>query len=125
MSAAQSRREVLRARHRVLSAMRAQVLKQGRHPGGRPPYGYRLVDAGPHPNHAHAVWGRRQYRLDPDPVTATHVQWMFAERLAGASVASIVRSLNERAVPWAVWAMVASSENMGSLRPASVRWWVM
>jgi hypothetical protein len=37
MLGAQSRREVLQARHRVLSAMRAQVLEQGRHLGGRPP----------------------------------------------------------------------------------------
>ena len=37
---AQSRREVLRARHRTLAAMRAQVCLQGRFLGGRPPYGY-------------------------------------------------------------------------------------
>lgn len=53
----QSRREVLKARHRVLAAMRAQVCTQGRFLGGRPPYGYRLVDAGPHPNSVHAGWG--------------------------------------------------------------------
>jgi hypothetical protein len=78
--------------------MRAQVLEQGRHLGGRPPYGYRLVDAGPHPNRAHALWGRRLYRLDVDPVTAPHVRWIFGQRLAGMSVASITRQLNERAV---------------------------
>ncbi|HEV2780199.1 MAG TPA: recombinase family protein [Actinophytocola sp.] len=99
MLGAQSRREVLRARHRVLSAMRAQVLEQGRHLGGRPPYGYRLVDAGPHPNRAHAMWGRRLHRLDLDPVTAPQVRWIFAQRLAGMSVASIARRLNERGVP--------------------------
>jgi site-specific DNA recombinase len=99
MLAAQSRREVLRARHRVLAAMRAQVLEQGRHLGGRPPYGYRLVDAGPHPNRAHALWGRRLYRLDVDPVTAPQVRWIFAQRLAGMSVAGIARRLNERGVP--------------------------
>jgi site-specific DNA recombinase len=55
--------------------------------GGRPPYGYRLVDAGPHPNRAHAAWGRRRQRLDLDPVTARHVRWMFTERLAGRSMA--------------------------------------
>lgn len=67
---AQSRREVLRSRHRVLAAMEVQAREQGRYLGGRPPYGYRLVDAGPHPNRAHAEWGRRCQRLDPDPVTA-------------------------------------------------------
>jgi DNA invertase Pin-like site-specific DNA recombinase len=96
---AQSRREVLRSRHRVLAAMRAQVCEQGRYLGGRPPYGYRLVDVGPHPNRAHAQWGRRLQRLDPDPVTARHVRWMFAQRLAGRSVAGIARELNDRGVP--------------------------
>ena len=31
-----------------------QARIEGRHLGGRPPYGYRLVDAGPHPNRAKA-----------------------------------------------------------------------
>jgi len=90
----QSKREVQRARFRVIAAMRAQAREQGRHLGGRPPYGYRLVDAGPHPNTAHARWGRRLHRLEPDPVTAPHVRWMFAQRLAGRSFASIARDLN-------------------------------
>jgi len=79
--------------------MTVQTVEQGRFLGGRPPYGYRLVDAGPHPNRAHAAWGRRRQRLDPDPVTARHVRWMFAERLAGRSVAGIARQLNEHGVP--------------------------
>ncbi len=74
----QSSREILRARFRTMMAMRAQARDQSRHLGGRPPYGYRLVDAGPHPNAAHARWGRRLHRLDPDPVTAPHVRWIFA-----------------------------------------------
>jgi hypothetical protein len=69
-----SQREVSRARHRTTAAMRAQAELQGRHLGGRPPYGYRLVDAGPHPNRAHAAWGRRLHRLEPDPTTAPHVR---------------------------------------------------
>lgn len=94
-----SQREVSRARFRTVAAMRAQVEQQGRHQGGRPPYGYRLVDAGAHPNRVHARWGRRLHRLDPDPVTAPHVRWIFEQRLAGRSVASIARELNERGVP--------------------------
>jgi DNA invertase Pin-like site-specific DNA recombinase len=94
-----SQREVSRARYRTMAAMRTQAEVQGRHLGGRPPYGYRLVDAGPHPNRAHAAWGRRLHRLDPDPVNAPHVKWIFEQRLAGRSVARIARDLNERNVP--------------------------
>jgi hypothetical protein len=50
-------------------------------------------------NRAHAAWGRRLHRLEPNPSTALHVQWIFAQRLAGGSVASIARDLNERGVP--------------------------
>ncbi|MFG2044919.1 recombinase family protein [Dactylosporangium sp. NPDC048998] len=78
---------------------RTQTRDEGRFLGGRPPYGYRLVDAGPHPNPMHAMWGRRLQRLDPDPVTSPIVRWIFAERLAGRSVAGIAAALNERALP--------------------------
>jgi hypothetical protein len=86
------------AEFRVSAAMRVQARDQGRYLGGRPPYGYRLVDAGPHPNAAHARWGRRLHRLEPDPATAPHVRWMSAQRLAGHSVAGIARRLNEMVV---------------------------
>ncbi len=95
----QAKREVQRARFRTIMAMQAQTREQGRYLGGRPPYGYQLADAGPHPNRIHAEWGRRLHRLEPDPTTAPHVAWMFAARLAGHSTASIARSLNEREVP--------------------------
>jgi hypothetical protein len=95
----QAEREVLRARRRTAAAMAAQVRTQGRHLGGRPPYGYRLVDAGPHPNPQHARWGRRLLRLDPDPQTAPQVRWIFAQRLAGYSVAGIARTLNTLGMP--------------------------
>jgi site-specific DNA recombinase len=61
-----SKREITRTSIRVRTAMAAQT-RQGRYLGGRPPYGYRLADAGPHPNKAHAAWGRRAHRLEPDP----------------------------------------------------------
>ncbi|HEY2264859.1 MAG TPA: hypothetical protein VGI96_19715, partial [Streptosporangiaceae bacterium] len=41
-----SKREITRTRVRVRTAMAAQPLEQGRYLGGRPPYGYRLADAG-------------------------------------------------------------------------------
>jgi site-specific DNA recombinase len=94
-----SKREVIRTRIRVRTAMAAQTLEQGRYLGGRPPYGYRLADAGPHPNKAHAAWGRRAHRLEPDPDTAPVVSWMFAQRLAGRSAARITRALNDARVP--------------------------
>ena len=94
-----SKREITRTRVRVRTAMAAQTLEQGRYLGGRPPYGYRLADAGPHPNKAHAAWGRRAHRLEPDPVTAPVVSWMFAQRVAGHSAAWITRALNDAGVP--------------------------
>jgi site-specific DNA recombinase len=94
-----SKREVTRTSIRVRTAMATQTREQGRYLGGRPPYGYRLADAGPHPNKAHAAWGRRAHRLEPDPETEHVVRWMFAQRLAGHSVARIARALNEASIP--------------------------
>jgi site-specific DNA recombinase len=94
-----SKREVTRTSIRVRTAMAVQTREQGRYLGGRPPYGYRLGDAGPHPNKAHAAWGRRAHRLEPNPETAHVVRWIFAQRLAGHSVARIARALNESGVP--------------------------
>jgi hypothetical protein len=94
-----SKREITRTRIRVRTAMAAQTGEQGRYLGGRPSYGYRLADAGPHPNKAHAAWGRRAHRLEPDPVTAPVVSWMFEQRLAGHSIARITRALNDAGIP--------------------------
>ena len=95
----QSKREIARTKIRVRTAMATQTREQGRYLGGRPPYGYRLADAGPHPNKVHASWGRRAHRLEPDPATAPVVAWMFAQRLAGHSVARITRALNDAGDP--------------------------
>ena len=95
----QSKREITRTRIRVRTAMATQTREQGRYLGGRPPYGYKLADAGPHPNKAHAALGGRAHRLEPDPATAPMVRWMFAQRLAGHSVARITRALNDAGIP--------------------------
>jgi site-specific DNA recombinase len=94
-----SKREVTRTSIRVRTAMAVQTREQGRYLGGRPPFGYRLGDAGPHPNKAHAAWGRRAHKLEPDPETAHVVRWIFAQRLAGHSTARIARALNEAQIP--------------------------
>jgi site-specific DNA recombinase len=94
-----SKREVTRTSIRVRTAMAVQAREQGRYLGGRPPYGYWLGDAGPHPNKAHAAWGRRAHRLESDPETGHIVRWIFARRLAGHSVARIARALNDAGVP--------------------------
>jgi site-specific DNA recombinase len=95
----QSKLEITPTKVRVRTAMGAQARDQGRYLGGGPPYGYQLVDAGPHPNKAHAAWGRRARRLEPDPATAPVVRWMFAQRRAGHSLARITRALNDAGIP--------------------------
>ncbi|MGM1061368.1 recombinase family protein [Saccharothrix sp. Mg75] len=97
--AARSLHEIRRAKYRARAAMTVQTRDQGRYLGGRAPYGYRFVDAGPHPIPSHAQAGRRLRRLEPDPVAAPHVRWMFAQRLGGVSLESIVAALNDKKVP--------------------------
>ena len=92
---AQSKREVGAAG----PGMRAQIRDEGRFLGGRPLYGYRLVDAGPHPNPMHSKWGRRLRRYDEDAVTAPTVSWIFAEPSRGRRVSSIIAKLNTKGVP--------------------------
>jgi DNA invertase Pin-like site-specific DNA recombinase len=78
-----SKGERNRIKIRVRTAMGAQAKDEGRFLGGRPPYGYMLADAGPHPNPAKAADGKRLHALAPDPQTAPVVRRIFAEYLAG------------------------------------------
>lgn len=94
-----SRREVQRARRRVINAMTVQVSEQGRYEGGRVPYGLRLVEAGPHPNRRLARRGICLQKFDTDPDTAPIVAWIFARRLEGFSLARIARDLNNQHIP--------------------------
>ena len=91
-----SKGERNRIKIRVRSAMKAQTELEGRFLGGRPPYGYRLADAGPHPNPGKAAEGKRLHRLEPDPVTAPVVERIFAEYVAGRGMTSIARGLTAR-----------------------------
>lgn len=84
---------------RIRSAMAVQAATEGRYLGGPPPYGYRLADAGPHPNRAKAADGRRLRRLEPDPVTAPVVQRIYRDCLSGHSLLTIIRALSADCVP--------------------------
>ncbi|HEX9354899.1 MAG TPA: hypothetical protein VF933_13920 [Streptosporangiaceae bacterium] len=84
-----SKAERNRIKVRVRTAMEARARIEGRFLGGRPPYGYRLVDAGPHPNPAKAADGRRLHRLELDPFAAKVVERIFAEFLAGSGLFTI------------------------------------
>ena len=79
--------------------MATQTREQGRFLGGRPPYGYQLADAGPHPNKAHAAWGRRAHRLEPDPATAHVVGGCSPSASRGTPSARITRALNDAGIP--------------------------
>jgi site-specific DNA recombinase len=92
-SAACPRGERNRVRLRVRAAMSAQAALEGRFLGGRPPYGYRIADAGPHHNPAKAADGKRLHKLEPDPDTAWVVRRIFAEYLAGRGLFAIAEGL--------------------------------
>lgn len=87
-----------RIRIRVRAAMAAHA-SAGRWLGGRPPYGYRLIDAGPHPNPDKAVAGMRLHRLEPDPATATVVVRIFTLYVAGVGFKAIAQQLTTEGVP--------------------------
>ncbi len=94
-----SKGERNRIKLRVRAAMSAQAALEGRFLGGRPPYGYRLVDAGPHPNPAKAADGKRLHKLEPDPQTAWVVRRIFAEYLAGRGLFAIAEGLTRDRIP--------------------------
>jgi DNA invertase Pin-like site-specific DNA recombinase len=68
---------------RVRAAMDTQVLNEGRHQGGRAPYGYVTVDGGPHPNPRKSAEGYRLRVLAIDDESAWVVQRIFTEYLSG------------------------------------------
>jgi site-specific DNA recombinase len=79
--------------------MSAQTALQGRFLGGRPPYGYRLVDAGEHPNPAKARLGVRLHALEPDPATAPVVERIFTMFLDGYGYLAIAERLPQQQIP--------------------------
>jgi site-specific DNA recombinase len=97
-----SKSERRRIQLRVRSAMEVQAT-DGRFLGGRPPYGYRLVNTDtPHPNTAKARDGKMLRRLEPDPTAAPVVQHIFdlyvRQRLGHGAIAT---ELNAESIPCA------------------------
>ena len=93
-----SKGERNRIKTRVRSTMAAQAAVEGRFLGGRPPYGYVLGDAGPHPNPSKAAIGQRLHRLEPDPVAAPVVRRIFSEYIGGRGLYAIAEGLTRDAV---------------------------
>jgi DNA invertase Pin-like site-specific DNA recombinase len=94
-----SKGERNRIKIRVRTAMAAQAQIEGRFLGGRPPYGYLIADAGPHPNPAKAADGKRMHKLDLDPGTAHVVRRIFAEFLSGRGIFAIAEGLTRDGIP--------------------------
>ncbi len=84
---------------RVRAAMDAQVVNEGRHQGGRAPYGYLVANGGPHPNPRKAAEGYRLRVLAIDDASAEVVRRIFAEYLDGKGDRAIAAGLNRNNVP--------------------------
>ncbi|HYD10374.1 MAG TPA: recombinase family protein, partial [Acidimicrobiales bacterium] len=95
LSKAERRRIQVRTRASVLA-----LATDGRWLGGRPNYGYRLVDTGlPHPNRSKAAAGAQLRTLQPDPETAPVVRRMFEMYDDGVGFRSIARVLEGEGIP--------------------------
>src|SRR5262249_51329030 len=84
---------------RVRAAMDAQVLNEGRHQGGRAPYGYVVADGGPDPNPPQAAEGYRLRVLQIDEIAAEVVRRIFTEYLGGQGDRAIAYGLNRDGIP--------------------------
>lgn len=94
-----SQQERAMIRSRVRDGMTVLAQEGNRHLGGRPPYGYRLADAGPHPNPKKRALGQRLHRLEPDPVTGPIVGRIFDLFAAGLGTKAIATALTAEGVP--------------------------
>ncbi|MCF4121270.1 recombinase family protein [Antribacter sp. KLBMP9083] len=94
-----SKSERSRIQKRTQAAMRELAARTDRRLGGRPPFGYMLADAGPHPNPARAATGQRMHKLVPDPVTAPWVAKIYEWGAVGEGLRSIAQHLTDQGAP--------------------------
>lgn len=95
-----SKSERRRIQVRVRAGMRNYAQNEGhRHLGGRPPYGYRLADAGPHPHPKKAADGKRLHCLEVDPLAAPIVEEIFTMYVGGDGLYAIAEALTRRDIP--------------------------
>jgi site-specific DNA recombinase len=94
-----SKGERNRIKIRVRTAMATQAQIEGRYLGGRPPYGYLLIDVGPHPNPAKAADGKKLHALAIDEPAAAVVRRIFAEFLGGHGLYAIAEHLTRDGIP--------------------------
>ena len=83
---------------RTRASMDAQVLNEGGHQGGRPPFGYLVVDEPPHPNPNRAADGLELRILSIDTATAPIVQRIYRDYLAGSGDKAIATALNREGI---------------------------
>jgi len=94
-----SKAERRRIQHRTRAAVLA-LATDGRWLGGRPNYGYRVVDTvHPHPNRSKASAGAQLRTLEPDPDAAPVVRRIFDLYDAGVGFRSIACKLEADAIP--------------------------
>ena len=97
---AMSEAEVAQVRRRVRETMAALVIHEGRHMGGRAPYGYVAVNSEePHPNPKFAAEGRFKRILVVDPEAADVVQRIFNLYISGIGQRAIAKTLNAESIP--------------------------
>jgi DNA invertase Pin-like site-specific DNA recombinase len=94
-----SKAERNRVRTRVRTAMAALAQAEGRFLGGRAPYGYRIIDAGPHSHPAKAAEGRRLHVLAVDEPAAAVVRRIYAEYTSGLTMQAVADGLTLDGVP--------------------------
>ncbi|CAN5576722.1 recombinase family protein [soil metagenome] len=94
-----SKGERTRVQVRTRAAMQDLASTTNRFLGGRPPYGYQLTDAGPHPNPGRAATGQRAHHLEPDPVTAPVVREIFELFSQGQGLRTIAQRLTDDGLP--------------------------